>query len=81
MVGIRRRAGVTTALIGMALGAVCRGQAPIVSDFEAGNDGWGVEGGHLYFNNAGGNPGGFFEFQDDVDGAGTFMAPAKFLGT
>ena len=55
-------------------------QETIVSSFDIDNDGWTVSGGLIYYHNSGGNPGGFIEFEDDQDGAGVFIAPAKFLG-
>lgn len=59
------------------------GRAAVVSDFNAGLDGWTAIGsGSLSHSVAGGNPLGFARF-DDIPGAGGdgfLVAPAKFLG-
>jgi hypothetical protein len=55
-------------------------QEIIISVFDIDNDGWTVSGGILHYHNSGGNPDGFIEFEDNQDGKGVFIAPAKFLG-
>lgn len=55
-------------------------QEIIISTFNSDYEGWSVNGGGLYFKNSDGNPDGFIEFEDNQDGAGVLVAPAKFLG-
>ncbi len=65
------------------LSGIITANGGIISDFDSGDEGWGVGGGLLTYSNSGGNPGGFLRFQDTVAGAATFLeavVPTKFLG-
>ena len=55
-------------------------QEIIISTFNSDGEGWSVNGEVIYFKNSNGNPDGFIEYEDNQDGAGVFIAPAKFLG-
>lgn len=52
----------------------------VLSSFDVDSDDWSMSGGGIYYHGTGGNPGGFIEFEDFEDGAGSFAAPSKFLG-
>ena len=54
----------------------------IRSSFDSGGEGWGVGGGVAAWQATGGNPGGYLQYTDTIDGAPTLtaLAPAAFLG-
>lgn len=60
--------------------SMANAQDLIRSTFDSDQEEWAASGGILYYRDQAGNPGGFIEFEDDQDGAGVIVAPAKFLG-
>lgn len=60
--------------------SLVQSQAILVSNFDENPEDWTVEGGAIYYLPQNGNSGGFIEFEDNQDGAGVFLAPARFLG-
>ncbi len=55
-------------------------QTILISSFDENQEDWIAEGGAIYYWPQNGNSGGFIEFEDNQDGAGVFIAPARFFG-
>ena len=51
-----------------------------LSTFDNNDEGWILAGGNLYWNNSGGNPGGFIVAEDSINTYMNIAAPPKFLG-
>jgi len=74
-----------TAMSAILMGTAAPGfAAPVVSTFDASNDGWNISGsdvGVYTWESAGGNPDGYIRYDVTQDGAGGWIsAPSQFLG-
>ena len=86
MMGMKDRAlFVLCALLAVSVSSSANAQiaVPVSSTFDLNDDGWTPVDpgeGQFGFVITGGNPGGYYRFQDSTSGSGFVRAPAKFLG-